>query len=290
MNTINSDVDEHGVAVLTLNRPDALNSFTVEMANELESWFRRAAEDDDIRAVIVTGAGRAFCAGMDLSADGNVFGLDESLDPDPDEFARDFESEPWHSGVRDSGGRVTLAIHACPKPVIAAINGAAVGIGTTMTLAMDARLMSTAARVGLVFGRIGIVNEACSSWFLPRIVGLPKALELLYKADILSAEHALSAGLVTAIHEPDQLMSEARALALSFVSDRSPASLALIRGMIYRHAGSSTPLEAHLEESLAMWHTSQRDGKEGVHAFVEKRPANFRDPASQIPAVTTRTR
>ena len=169
--TLTVTTDEHGVATLVLDRPDAMNSFTVTMARELEHFFLHDAHDDAVRAVVVTGAGKAFCAGMDLSAQGNVFGLDESVEPTPESLREHLTEAPFHDGVRDTGGRVTLAVHALPKPVIAAINGAAVGIGATMTLAMDLRLASTKARIGFVFGRLGIVPEATSSWFLPRIVG-----------------------------------------------------------------------------------------------------------------------
>ena len=174
LETISYDVDADGVCTLTLDRPDALNSFTVTMARELETFFLETAHDDAIRAVVVTGAGRAFCAGMDLSATGNVFGLDESVRPTPEDLREHLTEAPYHDGIRDTGGRVTLAIHALPKPVIAAINGPAVGIGATMTLAMDIRMASTKARIGFVFGRLGIVPEACSSWFLPRIVGIQR--------------------------------------------------------------------------------------------------------------------
>ena len=159
--TLDWSVDGDGVATLTLNRPDVLNAFDLTMARELEQVFRDAASDDDVRAIVVTGAGRAFCAGMDLSAEGNVFGLDESLRPTPAELRERYAEPPYDDGIRDTGGKVTLAIHDCTKPVIAAINGAAVGIGATMTLAMDMRLASNKARIGFVFGRIGIVPEAC---------------------------------------------------------------------------------------------------------------------------------
>ncbi|UUZ58087.1 enoyl-CoA hydratase-related protein [Nocardioides sp. B-3] len=217
--TVETDVD--GVTLLTLSRPEAMNSFTVTMARELEAFFPAAAEDDTIRAIVVTGSGKAFCAGMDLSADGNVFGLDESVSPTPASLREHLTEEPFQSGVRDTGGKVTLAIHACPKPVIAAINGAAVGIGATMTLAMDIRLASTRARIGFVFGRLGIVPEACSSWFLPRIVGTQQALEWVYSADILTAEQALAGSLLSKLHEPDDPVPAALELARSFVVDRS---------------------------------------------------------------------
>lgn len=281
--TLDLQVDDDGVAVLTLNRPDALNAFTVTMARELEEFFRYAATDDAIRAIVVTGAGRAFCAGMDLSVEGNVFGLDETADPTPDDMRERLNEEPFQSGVRDTGGKVTLAVHDCPKPVIAAINGAAVGIGATMTLAMDLRLASTTARIGFVFGTIGVVPEAASSWFLPRIVGLQQALEWIYSAEILDAEQARAGRLVRSVHEPEDLLPSAVALARSFVVGRSATALAMARRLVYRNVGVDHPLEAHRADSLAMWHASVGDGKEGVAAFLEKRPPRFTGKASEAP-------
>jgi enoyl-CoA hydratase/carnithine racemase len=279
------DVDDDGVATLTLHRPDALNAFNVTMARELEQVFLTDARHDDVRAVVVTGSGRAFCAGMDLTAEGNVFGLDESADATPEALRAHLTEAPYHDGVRDTGGRVTLAIHALPKPVIAAINGAAVGIGATMTLAMDLRLASTSARIGFVFGRLGIVPEAASSWFLPRIVGIQQALEWVYSADVLSAEQALAGRLVRSLHEPDDLLTAAQELARSFVVDRSPVALGLAKRLLYRNSSVADPLEAHLADSLAMWHTSVGDGKEGVAAFLEKRTPRFTGRASELPRI-----
>lgn len=283
--TLDLDVDDDGVALLTLSREDALNAFDVTMARELERFFLDVATDDTIRAVVVTGAGRAFCAGMDLAVEGNVFGLDESVRPTAAELREHLTEDPFHDGVRDTGGRVTLAIHECRKPVIAAINGPAVGIGATMTLAMDLRLASTRARIGFVFGRLGIVPEACSTWFLPRIVGLPTALEWIYSADVLTAQAAYDGGLVRSLHEPETLVADAVALARSFVVDRSPVALALARQLVYRNAAVDHPLEAHLADSLAMWWTSVGDGKEGVAAFTEKRTPRFTGRASDLPDV-----
>ncbi|WP_435746797.1 crotonase/enoyl-CoA hydratase family protein [Nocardioides sp. SYSU DS0663] len=280
------DVDEHGVATLTLHRPDHLNAFSVTMARELEEVFRTDARADEVRAVVVTGAGRAFCAGMDLSADGNVFGLDESIRPTAEEFRAAYHRSPYDEGVRDTGGKVTLAIHALPKPVIAAINGPAVGIGATMTLAMDLRLASTAARIGFVFGRLGIVPEAASSWFLPRIVGIQQALEWVYSADVLTADQALAGRLLRSVHEPEDLLPAAQQLARSFVDGRSPVALGLAKQLLYRGSAASDPLEAHLSDSLAMYWTSIGDGKEGVAAFREKRRPEFTGRASELPEIS----
>ncbi|ANH36623.1 1,2-epoxyphenylacetyl-CoA isomerase [Nocardioides dokdonensis FR1436] len=283
--TLDIAVDGDGVATLTLDRPEALNAFDLTMARELESVFRTELTGDDVRAVVVTGAGRAFCAGMDLSAEGNVFGLDESVRPSPEEFRAAYDEAPYDAGVRDTGGKVTLAIHALPKPVIAAINGPAVGIGATMTLAMDLRLASTKAKIGFVFGRLGIVPEAASSWFLPRIVGIQQALEWVYAADVLTAEQALEGRLLRSVHEPDDLLPAALELARSFVRDRSPVALGLAKQMLYRNSALAHPLEAHLSDSLAMYWTSLGDGKEGVAAFREKRTPQFEGKASALPRI-----
>jgi enoyl-CoA hydratase/carnithine racemase len=281
--TLKYDVDD-GLLTLRLNRPDKLNAFTVTMAYELEAAYRRASEDDAVRAVVVTGEGKAFCAGMDLAVGGNVFGLDESQRPTPADLQDRFDEAPIARGVRDTGGRVSLAMLACNKPIVGAINGAAVGIGATMTLAMDFRFASQAARFGFVFGRLGITPEACSSWLLPRIVGLEQALEWLYRADIFDAAEAQAKGLVRAVTSPEALVAEASAFARGLVTDRSPVSVALIRQMLLRHQ-SVTPLEAHRAESLAMFYTSIGDGKEGVRAFLEKRPPAFAAKASALPPV-----
>ncbi len=283
--TLDWTVDADGVATLTLNRPDSLNAFDLTMARELEQVFLTDARDDAVRAVVVTGAGRAFCAGMDLSAEGNVFGLDESVRPTPEELREHLTETPYHDGIRDTGGRVTLAIHALPKPVIAAINGAAVGIGATMTLGMDIRMVSTTAKIGFVFGRLGIVPEAASSWFLPRLVGLQQALEWVYSAEILSADQALAGRLVRSVHEPDDLLPAALELARSFVVGRSPVALGLAKQLLYRNGAAGDPLDAHLSDSLAMFYTSIGDGKEGVAAFREKRAPAFTGLASDLPRV-----
>ena len=271
------------ILTLTLNRPEQLNAFTVEMANELVHAFNRASDDDEVGAVVVTGSGRAFCAGMDLSMPGNVFGLDETLRPTLGDMHNHLHDPAIVKGVRDTGGRVTLAIFNCKKPVIGAINGAAVGIGATMTLAMDIRLASDTARIGFVFGKIGIVMEACSSWFLPRIVGMQQALEWIYSAEIFDAQEAQRGGLVKSVHAPDQLLAEAYKLAHKFCDARSPVATALMRQMLYRNSAQPSPLEAHRIDSLAMFYASIGDGKEGVQSFLEKRAPNFKGKASQMP-------
>ena len=275
------EVSDDGILTLTLHRPEALNAFTVTMARELEDAFRRVNGDDAVAAVVVTGAGRAFCAGMDLSREGNVFGLDESLTPTLDDLTQRLDSPEIADGVRDTGGRVALAIYDCTKPVIAAINGPAVGIGATMTLPMDVRLASTSARIGFVFGRLGIVPEACSSWFLPRLVGVSRALEWTYAADILTPEEALDGGLLRSVVEPEALLDTAYGLARRFVAGRSRVATALTRQMMWRNAPQPHPLEAHRVDSLAMWWTSAHDGKEGVAAFKEKRAPEFTSAASR---------
>lgn len=277
--TLRSRLDD-GVLVVELHRPDQLNAFTVTMADELETTFRTASEDDSVRAIVLTGAGKAFCAGMDLTRDGNVFGLDESMDLTLEELHQRFEDPAVIAGVRDTGGRVSLAMHDCKKPIVAAINGAAVGIGATMTLAADVRIASSSARIGFVFGRIGIVPEACSTWFLPRIVGMQQALEWVLSADIFDAEEAKRGGLVRSVSTPEALVADAVALARKFSQGRSAVAVALARQMLRRNAALADPRQAHEIESLAMFHTSKGDGKEGVAAFLEKRPAAFSGSAA----------
>ena len=269
------------VLTLTLNRPERLNAFTVTMADELEHAFRRASADDEVGAIVVTGAGRAFCAGMDLATSGNVFGLDESQRPTLGDMHDRLDDPAILRGVRDTGGRVALAIYDCMKPVIGAINGAAVGIGATMTLPMDIRLAAEGAKIGFVFGRLGIVPEACSSWFLPRLVGIPQALEWIYCAEPFDAADGVRAGLLKAVVPAAQLLDEARKLAHRFIDQRSPVAIGLARQLIYRNLAQPHPLEAHRVDSLAMWHLSQGDGAEGVRAFLEKRPPQFTSKVSQ---------
>ncbi|MES2538709.1 MAG: crotonase/enoyl-CoA hydratase family protein [Pseudomonadota bacterium] len=277
---------DDGILTISLNRPQRMNAFTVEMANELVDAFGRASEDDLVRAIIVTGSGRAFCAGMELGEpgqEGNVFGLNESLRPTMRDLDERLEDPDIVDGVRDTGGRVVLAIFDCKKPVIAAINGAAVGVGATMTLAMDVRIASEHARFGFVFGKIGIVPDACSSWFLPRVVGLPKALEWSYSAEIINAQEALRTNLVKDVVAAGDLLPAAIGLARHFSTARSPVSVALIRQMMYRNAMAPHPLLAHKVESLGVFYASMADGKEGVAAFHDKREPMFDGKASEMP-------
>ncbi|HEY0774780.1 MAG TPA: crotonase/enoyl-CoA hydratase family protein [Nocardioidaceae bacterium] len=272
-----------GILTLTLDRPEQLNAFTVTMADELVDAYDRASVDDDVAAVVVTGRGRAFCAGMDLSVGGNVFGLDESQRPTMADLQDRIDDPAIVEGVRDTGGRVALATFRCTKPVIGALNGAAVGIGATMTLPMDVRLASERARIGFVFGRLGIVPEATSTWFLPRIVGISRALEWVYSADILTAEEAKEGGLVRSVHPEDELLDAAYDLARRFTRNRSPVATALARQMMYRNSAQPHPIEAHRVDSLSMFYTSIADGKEGVAAFLEKRDPEFTSRTSDMP-------
>lgn len=269
----------NNILTITLNRPEQLNAFTVEMANELIAAFEKANDNDEIRAIVVTGSGKAFCAGMDLSINGNVFGLDESLQPTLQDMKTRLREKEIEEGVRDTGGQVALAIFNCKKPVIAAINGAAVGIGATMTCAMDIRLASENAKVGFVFNKIGITPEACSSWFLPRIVNMGTALEWVYSGDLIKAGELERKGFLNSVETPESLLDKAYEIAAR-IAQHSPVAIALTRQMMYRNAALPSPLEAHEIDSLAIYYASQNSGKEGVQAFLEKRPANYTDKAS----------
>jgi enoyl-CoA hydratase/carnithine racemase len=281
--TIKTDVSD-GIFTLTLHRPDRMNAFTGEMMKEMVAAFDVADADDSVRAVIVTGAGdRAFCAGADLGAGDSTF--DYAKRPDRLEngspIRADGSVDYSHPGVRDSGGRLTLRIFNCKKPVIGAINGAAVGIGATMQLAMDFRLASSTARFGFVFARRGIVPEAASSWFLPRLVGIAQALEWCYSGRVFDAQEALAGGLVRSVHAPDDLMPAARALAKELTADSAPVSVALTRQMMWRMLGAAHPMEAHKMDSRAIWSRGQSgDAKEGVASFLEKRAAHYPDTVS----------
>ncbi len=284
-NTILYDV-ANGILTITLNRPEKLNAFTGEMALELIAAFDQSDADDSVRAVVVTGAGRAFCAGADLSGGAATFDYDNRSDR-PDKAAggspiRDDGSIDYsHPNVRDSGGRVTLRIFESLKPVIAAVNGPAVGIGVTMQLAMDMRLASDAARFGFVFARRGIVPEAASSWFLPKLVGVSQALEWCYTGRIFGAEEAHAGGLVRSVHVPDDLLPAAYALAREIADNTAPVSVALTRQMIWRMAGADHPMAAHRVDSRAIYARGRTaDAKEGVMSFLEKRPAAYPNKVS----------
>ena len=277
-NTIRHEINGR-VLTITLNRPEQLNAFTTEMAKELTESFIQASDDDAVSAIVVTGEGKAFCAGMDLSSDGNVFGLNEELQPTLQDMRTRLDDPKIEAGVRDTGGQLTLAIFECKKPVIAAINGAAVGIGATMTCAMDIRLVSEKARVGFVFNKIGITPEACSSWFLPRIVHMGTALEWIYSGDLISADELKERGFANRVLAADELLEMAQNMARR-IAEHSQVAIALSRQMMYRNAVQTHPIAAHEVDSLAIFYASQQSGKEGVAAFLEKRKPEFEDRAS----------
>jgi enoyl-CoA hydratase/carnithine racemase len=269
--TLLYDVDG-AVATITLNRPERLNAVNSTVIQELLAAFDRADADDGIRAVIVTGAGRAFSAGADLGGGSTTFGPREGRSERPEEH-------------RDGGGVVTLRIFELKKPVIAAINGAAVGFGITLTLAMDVRLASTAARIGFVFARRGVVPEACSTWFLPRLVGVAQAAEWAYTGRVFSADEALAGGLVSRVLPPEQLLPAARELAREIAENTSAVSVALIRQMLWRGGGGGRARAAHRRDSLGMWHTGRSaDAHEGIASFLEKRAPRFTGrPSKDMP-------
>lgn len=267
------------ILTITLNRPEKLNAFTNTMQRELIEAFDRADKNDDVRAIIVTGEGRAFCAGADLSAGAESFNIDVrrgSVKRLPN-GALDYSDQH----VRDSGGRLALRIYKCLKPVIAAVNGPAVGIGLTMQLVMDIRIASEAACFGFVFSRRGIVPEAASSWFLPRIVGIAQALEWCYSGRVFPAQEALAGRLVSKLVPPDQLLPASRTLAREIAEKTPPVSIALIRQMMWRMLGADDPMEAHKIDSRCSYSRGRSaDAREGVTAFLEKRPAAFKDKVS----------
>lgn len=260
-----------GILTITLNRPEKLNAFTPIMCDELVDAFSKADTDDGVRVIIVTGAGRAFCAGADLTAGSlSPFSSETPLDPD---------------AYRDPAGRITLLLYDLKKPVIAAINGPAVGVGITMTLAMDIRLASQDARIGFVFTRRGLVPEGASTWFLPRIIGFGKAAELLLTGKIIEAQEAADCGLVSQVLPPERLIPRAREIALDIVSNTSPVSVALSRQLLWKMACAGHPLDANKVESKAFaWMLQQPDSREGAVSFLEKRPPHFTmKPSSDMP-------
>ncbi|MFM8945772.1 MAG: crotonase/enoyl-CoA hydratase family protein [Actinomycetota bacterium] len=252
------------VATITLHRPDKMNAFTNRMLKEIIDAFDSTDADDSVRAVIVTGSGKAFCAGADLSGGGET-------------FAKGGSDVSAKSGVvRDGGGLVALRIFESKKPVIGAINGAAVGVGVTMTLPMDIRFASSAAKFGFVFAKRGIVPEAASSWFLPRLVGISQAAEWCYTGRIVSADDALAGRLVRSVHAPDDLLPAARAIAEEIAAGTAPVSVALTRQMLWRMLGADHPMQAHRVDSRAInSRGASADAREGVVSFLEKRPAQF---------------
>ena len=256
-----------GILTITLNRPDRLNAFTPTMRDELIEAFDRADADDDVRVVIVTGEGRAFCAGADLERGGSTF---------------DWRARQKGDAVpRDGGGQVTLRIFDLSKPVIAAINGPAVGVGITMTLPMDIRLAAEGAKIGFVFTRRGIVPEACSSWFLPRLVGISQAMEWTASGRIFQAEEGHAAGLFRSVHPAVDVLGAARELAAEIAGNAAPVSVALARRLLWTMLGAGHPMEAHRADSRAMFARGQsEDAREGVTSFLEKRPPEFTDRVS----------
>ena len=265
---------EDGVAVMTLNRPEKLNAFNTQMMQDMIAAFDATDAADEVRVVIVTGAGRAFCAGADLSAGAETFNYD----------ARDalHREARMRDGVqRDGGGLLTLRIYESLKPVIAAVNGAAVGVGVTMQLAMDIRMASTAARYGFVFARRGLNPEAASSWFLPHLVGVQTALEWCYTGRIFPAQEAFDKGLVRSLHEPEDLLPAAKALAREIADNTAPVSVAITRQLIWRMAGASHPMEAHRADSRGIQARGKSgDAREGVSSFLEKRAPHYPDRVS----------
>ena len=262
-----------GIATLTMSRPDRLNAFTGQMMNEMIDAFDQIDADDNVRVVIVTGEGRGFCAGAELAAGASTFNsTGREGGPIRADGTADYSSE----AARDGGGRLTLRIYECLKPVIAAVNGPAVGIGATMTLAMDVRLASETARFGFVFSRRGIVPEACSSFFLPRVVGISQALEWCFSGRVFPASEAKDGGLVKAVYAPDDLLPAARAMAREIADNTAPVSVALIRQMMWRGLGMDHPMEAHKVDSRGIVARGRSgDVAEGVTSFLEKRQPNF---------------
>lgn len=273
--TITLDIATN-VATLTLNRPERMNAFTEQMAREMIAAFDATDADDDVRVVIVTGAGRAFCAGADLGAGGATFDYEKRL------AARGVEETFDENRARDGGGVVGLRIYESLKPVIAAINGAAVGVGATMTLAMDVRLAVEGAKMGFVFARRGIVPETLSSYFLPRLVGVQTALEWTLTGRVFTSEEAHARGLVRSLHKPEELLPAAHALAREIADNTAPVSVALARRMMLDMLDARHPMEAHrLESRLIVARGRAGDAKEGVTSFLEKRAAVFPDRVSK---------
>ena len=285
---ITTEIDENGIMVLTLHRPEAMNAFTGRMMHEIISALDAADADDNVRAVIFTGHGdRAFCAGADLSQGDKTFNYAERSDGGKkSDVLSDGGEINWSSeDIRDGGGMVTLRIFESIKPIIGAINGAAVGVGVTMQLPMDIRIAADNARFGFVFARRGIVPEAASSWFLPRLVGISQALQWCYSGEVFGAEEALRGGLVSEIVPQAELMARAKEVALQMTQMSSPVSVSMTRQMLWRMMGADHPMEAHKVDSRAIFGRGrQSDAKEGVVSFLEKRAPEFKDsPSGDMP-------
>ena len=271
---IETELSEN-ILTITLNRPERLNAFTLRMKDELVHALESADGNDDVRAIIVTGAGKVFCAGMEMEPEGggNLFGYDDAEG-----------MEPPLETIRDSGGELSMAIYHCRKPVIGAINGAAVGVGITMTLPMDIRLVAENSKIGFVFTQRGITPEACSSWFLPRVVGRQKALEWVLSGDIFMAEEGVQAGLFHSAHDKSEVLDVARCMARKLIAKSSPVAVALARHMLWRNPEFDHPLQAHIVESkMIYWSHTFWDGRDGFDAFLEKRAPRFEMPLSEVP-------
>lgn len=285
---ITCETDQSGIMIITLKRPQAMNAFTARMMHELIAVFDEADANDKIRAIIVTGDGtRAFCAGADLASGENTFNYaarkDEARRPNP---LRPDGTIDWSADeIRDGGGRLTLRIFDCTKPVIAAVNGAAVGVGATMQLPMDIRIAADTARYGFVFARRGIIPEACSSWFLPRLVGIQQALDWCYSGRLLNADEAHAAGLVHKVVPQSELMAFTHQYVTEMIKHSAPISVTLTRQMMWRMLGADHPMQAHKIDSKAIFGLGRLpDAKEGVVSFLEKRPPQFTgSPANDIP-------
>ena len=282
--TILYDVSER-VATITLNRPERLNAFNSQMLRDVMDAIDLVDADDDVRAVIFTGAGRGYCAGADLSGGADTFDFDSQSEERKAERASERGASDDLAWMRDGGGLLTLRLYECNKPLIAAINGPAVGVGVTMTLPMDIRLASTKARIGFVFARRGVVPEACSSYFLPRVVGLSKALEWCFSGRVFDADEALEGGLVRSLHEPDELMDAARTIAADIAGNTSAISVTVIRHMLWRMLAADHPMEAHKIDSRGIFHLGRgADAHEGVASFLEKRAPEFSlRPSQDLP-------
>jgi enoyl-CoA hydratase/carnithine racemase len=279
---IRLDIADH-IATITLNRPDKLNAFTAKMQGELLAALDETDANDDVRVVIVTGAGRGFCAGADLGSGGATFDYDKRSEPPP---------QSKNGVYRDGGGMVALRIFESLKPIIAAINGPAVGVGVTMTLPMDIRLASTEAKFGFVFARRGISPEAASSWFLPRLVGISNAMEWVASGRVFKAEEAKERGLVRSLHAPEDLLPAAHAIAREIADNTAPVSVAASRRMLWEMMTANHPMQAHeMDSRVIMERGRAADAAEGIASFLEKRPAKFPMRVSKdMPTVPRYTR